>query len=266
MYIPVQISPFNEFNLRLSVPTGFDYEVTWKDSGSGIVYLDEKKIHLPIDEDNSILNVTYKNCQKYFLHQSGMEIRIKSYDIKYPEHIAAAIIIKETAKRFNYSDEWAIGVFEKIFTGNVFDHASSYIYAILKENEGEYYFNELENSLQYAQMLKNQGKTIIRVDKPFDIKTNEVKKEKLLQILDKSHQINWITFLHDLHIITNNKKLNLFLEELRAHELTTLVLPATDGWNYMIIVYFYQSKSKGMQAVIENLYDKFLNQSPVFVG
>lgn len=266
MYIPVQISPTNEFNLRLNIPTGFDYEITWKNSGDGIVYLDEKKILLPVEEDTSIINLTYKKCQKYFLQSSGMEIRIKSYDIKYPEHIAAAIIIKETAKRFHYPDEWAIGVFEKIFTGNVFDHASSYIYAILKENEGEYFFNEIDNSLQYAQMLKNQGKMAIRIDKPFDIKSNEVKKEKLLQILDKNHQINWITFLHDLHIITNNKKLNLFLEELRANELTTLVLPATDGWNYMIIVYFYNSKSKGMQALIEKLYQKYLDQPPVFVG
>jgi hypothetical protein len=79
-------------------------------------------------------------------------------------------------------------------------------------------------------------------------------------------QINWITFLHDMHIMTNNKKLNNFLEDLRANELTTLVLPATDGWNYLIIVYFYQSKSKGMQAIIEQLYKKYLDTAPVFIG
>ena len=93
-----------------------------------------------------------------------------------------------------------------------------------------------------------------------------VEKEKLLQILDRNHQINWITFLHDMHIMTSNKKLNNFLEDLRANELTTLVLPATDGWNYLIIVYFYQSKSKGMQAVIEQLYKKYLDMEPVFIG
>lgn len=266
MYIPVKISPKTDLNLHLSVPTGFDYEITWKKSTEGVIFLDEKKIVLPREEDSSILNLTYKKCQKYFLQTSGMEIRIKSYDLKYPEHIAAAIIIKETAKRFRYPDEWAIGVFEKLFTGNIFDQSSSYIYAILKENEGEYFFNEIDNSLQYAQLLKNQGKMILRIDKPFDIKTNEVEKEKLLQILDKNHQINWITFLHDMHIMTNNKKLNNFLEDLRANELTTLVLPATDGWNYLIIVYFYQSKSKGMQAVIEQLYKKYLDADPVFIG
>jgi hypothetical protein len=266
MFIPVKISPKPDLNLHLSVPTGFDYEITWKKSSEGVIFLDDKKIVLPKEEDSSILNLTYKKCQKYFLQTSGMEIRIKSYDLKYPEHIAAAIIIKETAKRFMYPDEWAIGVFEKIFTGNIFDHSSSYIYAILKENEGEFFYNEIDHSLQYAQLLKNQGKMILRVDKPFEIKTNEVEKEKLLQILDKNHQINWITFLHDMHIMTSNKKLNNFLEDLRANELTTLVLPATDGWNYLIIVYFYQSKSKGMQAIIEQLYHKYLDTQPVFIG
>jgi hypothetical protein len=266
MFIPVKISPKTDLNLHLSVPTGFDYEITWKKSSEGVIFLDDRKIVLPKEEDSSILNLTYKKCQKYFLQTSGMEIRIKSYDLKYPEHIAAAIIIKETAKRFMYPDEWAIGVFEKIFTGNIFDHSSSYIYAILKENEGEFFYNEIDHSLQYAQLLKNQGKMILRVDKPFEIKTNEVEKEKLLQILDKNHQINWITFLHDMHIMTSNKKLNNFLEDLRANELTTLVLPATDGWNYLIIVYFYQSKSKGMQAIIEQLYHKYLDTQPVFIG
>lgn len=266
MFIPVKISPKTDLDLRLSIPTGFDYEISWKKSSDGIVFLDDRKIILPIDEDTSIINLTYKKCQKYFLQNTGMEVRIKSYDIKYPEHIAAAIIIKETARKFNYPDEWAIGVFEKIFTGNIFDHASSYIYAILKENEGEYFFNEIDNSLQYAQLLKDQGKIILRVDKPFEIKTNEIEKEKLLTILDKSHRINWITFLHDMHIMTNNKKLNNFLEDLRANELTTLVLPATDGWNYLIIVYFYQHKSKGMQEIIQTLYKKCLDQSPVFIG
>jgi hypothetical protein len=153
MYIPVKISPKTDLNLHLSVPTGFDYEITWKKSTEGVIFFDERKIVLPREEDSSILNLTYKKCQKYFLQTSGMEIRIKSYDLKYPEHIAAAIIIKETAKRFRYPDEWAIGVFEKVFTGNVFDQSSSYIYAILKENEGEYFFNEIDNSLQYADQL-----------------------------------------------------------------------------------------------------------------
>lgn len=266
MFIPVKISPKTDLDLRLSIPTGFDYEISWKRSSEGVVFLDEKKILLPREEDNSILNLTYKKCSKYFLDNAGMEIKIKSYDLKYPEHIAAAIIIKETARKFNYADEWAIGVFEKVFTGDIFDHAASYIYAILKENEGEYFFNEVDNSLQYAQLLKDQGKLIIRIDKPFDIKTNEIEKDKLLQILDKSHKINWITFLHDMHIMTNQKKLNHFLEDLRANELTTLVLPATDGWNYLIIVYFYQHKSKGMQAIIEELYQKYLESAPVFIG
>jgi hypothetical protein len=266
MFIPVQISSKSHLDLRLSIPTGFDYEITWKKASEGVIFLDEKKIVLPREEDNSILNLTYKKCSKYFLQDSGMEIKIHSYSIKYPEHIAAAIIIKETAKKFHYPDEWAIGVFEKIFTGNIFDHAASYIYAILKENEGEYFFNEIDHSLQYAQLLKDQGKLIIRVDKPFEIKTNEVKKERLLQILDKSHRINWITFLHDMHMMTDQKKLNNFLEDLRANELTTLVLPATDGWNYLIIVYFYQHKSKGMQAIIEGLYQKYLGEAPVFIG
>ena len=266
MFIPVKISPKAELDLRLSVPTGFDYEITWKKSTEGVIFLDEKKIVLPREEDNSILNLAYKKCSSYFLQNTGMEIRIKSYDLKYPEHIAAAIIIKETAKRFNYPDEWAIGVFEKIFSGNIFDHAASYIYAILKENEGEYFFNEIDNSLQYAQLLKDQGKLILRVDQSFEIRTNEVKKEKLLQILDKNHKINWITFLHDMHILTNHENLNSFLEDVRAHELTTLVLPATDGWNYLIIVYFYQHKSKGMQEVLEKLYQKYLDARPVFIG
>ncbi len=266
MFIPVKISPKTDLDLRLSIPTGFDYEVVWKKSSDGVVFLDEKMIILPREEDTSILNLTYKKCQQYFLQNAGMEIRIKSYDLKYPEHIAAAIIIKETARKFNYADEWAIGVFEKVFTGNIFDHASSYIYAILKGNEGEYFFNEIDNSLQYAQLLKDQGKIIIRVDKPFEIKTNEIEKEKLLTILDKSHRINWITFLHDMHIMTNNKKLNGFLDELRDNELTTLVIPATDGWNYLIIVYFYQHKSKGMQEIIQKLYQKYLESSPVFIG
>ncbi len=266
MFIPVKISPIADLDLRLSIPTGFDYELDWMPSSGGVVFLDNRKIILPQEEDNSILNLTYKKCAKYFLQPTGMEVRIKSYDLKYPEHIAAAIIIKETAKRFRYSDEWAIGVFEKIFAGNVFDHAASYIYAILRENEGEYFFNEVDNSLQYAQLLKDQGKLILRVDKPFEIKSNEIEKEKLLQILSKNHQINWITFLHDMHLLTNSKKMNEFLDELRAHELTTLVLPATDGWNYLIIVYFYQHKSKGMQEVIEKLYQKYLGQPVVFVG
>jgi hypothetical protein len=266
MFIPVKISSRAELDLRLSIPTGFDYEITWKKSSEGVIFLDEKKIILPQEEDTSILNLAYKKCSKYFLQNAGMEIKIKSYDLKYPEHIAAAIIIKETARKFNYADEWAIGVFEKIFDGNIFDHASSYIYAILKENEGEYFFNEIDNSLQYAQLLKDQGKLIVRVDKPFDIKTNEIEKDKLLQILDKNHRINWITFLHDMHIRTNRNELNELMDELRSNELTTLVLPATDGWNYLIIVYFYQHKSKGMQAIIEALYKKYLDVRPVFVG
>jgi len=266
MFIPVKISPKTDLDLRLSVPTGFDYEVTWKKSSEGVIYLDDRRIVLPRDEDDSILNLTYKKCSKYFLQPTGMEIHIHSFDIKYPEHIAAAIIIKETARKFNYPDEWAIGVFEKIFTGNVFDHASSYIYAILKENEGEYFFNEIENSLQYAQLLKDQGKFIIRIDQPFDIKTNEVQKDKLMQILSRNHPMNWISFLHDMHIMTNQSRLNNFMEDLRSNELTTLVLPATDGWNYMIIVYFYRSKSKVMQTVIDEIYSKYLNVSPVFVG
>jgi hypothetical protein len=266
MFIPVQISPHGMLDLRLSVPTGFDYDIVWKTNTDGIIFFDEKKMILPRDEDDSIINRAYKKCSKYFLKSTGMEIKIKSYDLKYPEHIAAAIIIKETAKKFMYSDEWAIGVFEKIFEGNNFDHAASYIYAILRENEGEYFYNEVDNSLQYAQLLKDQGKLIIRVDKPFEIKTNELHQEKLFQILDNSHQINWITYLHDMHIITNQKKLNNFLDELRANELTTLVLPATDGWNYLIIVYFYRNKSKGMQAIIEKLYNKYMDMEPVFIG
>jgi len=266
MFLPVQISSQNHFDLRLSVPTGFDYEVSWKTKGSGVVHMDNKKILLPMDDDSSIINQAYKNCSKYFQHDSGLEIKIHQHDIKYAEHIAAAIIIKETAKRFNYSDEWAIGVFEKIFTGEVFDHAASYIYAILKENEGEFYFNELDNSLQFAQLLKDQGKCILRIDKPFEIKSNPVNRDKLLQILEKNNQINWITFLHDIHLITSNKKLNVFLEELRSNELTTLVLPATDGWNFFIIVYFYQHKYKRMQEVIDELFQKNLGSAPVFIG
>lgn len=266
MFIPVNITPKAELDLRVSVPTGFDYEINWIKKPGATILLDDKKIILPLEEDNSIINLTFKKCSKYFLKPEGLEIKINSHDIKYPEHIAAAILIKETAKKFNFSDEWAIGVFEKVFTGNVFDHASSYIYAILRENEGEYYFNEIENSLQYAQLLKDQGKLIMRIDKPFDIKSNSIQKDKLMQILSNHHQINWITFLHDMHLLTGDKKLNSFLEDLRAHELTTLVLPASDGWNYMIIVYFYRNKSKGMQDVIEKLFQKHIGKPPVFIG
>lgn len=266
MFIPVKITPKADLDLRVSIPTGFDYEINWIGKPGGTIILDNRKILLPQEEDNSIINLTFKNCSKYFLKPHGIEIKINSYDLKYPEHIAAAVIIKETARKFNFSDEWAIGVFEKVFTGDVFDHASSYIYAILKEHEGEYFYNEMDNSLQYAQMLKDQGKLILRIDKPFEIKSNSIQKDKLISILSNSHQINWITFLHDMHLLTGNKNLNHFLEDLRAHELTTLVLPANDGWNYMIIVYFYRNKSKGMQEVIEKLFQKHLNSPPVFIG
>lgn len=266
MFIPVKITPKADVDLRLSIPTGFDYEFNWVNKLGGTIYLDNRKIMLPQEDDHSIMNITFKKCSKYFLLPQGVELKIKSYDLKYPEHIAAAIIIKETARKFNFSDEWAIGVFEKLFSGNIFDHAASYIYAILKENEGEYFFNEMDNSLQYAQMLKDQGKLIIRIDKPFEIKSNSIQKEKLMNILSRNHQINWITFLHDMHLLTGDLKLNVFLEELRANELTTLVLPANDGWNYMIIVYFYRNKSKGMQDVIEKLFQKHVGIPPVFIG
>lgn len=266
MFIPVKISSASDINFRLSIPTGFDYDIEWKKDPKAVVYLDDKKILLPRDDDKSILNLTYKKCSKYFLSSTGMEFRVKSYDIKYPEHIAAAIIIKETARKFNYSDEWAVGVFENIFSGEVFDDASSYIYAILKENEGGFFFNELENSLQFAQLLPDQGRMVLRIDQSFEIKNRGIEKEKLLEILNKNHKINWIRFIHDLHIITNLPSLNDFMEELRANELTTLVIPATDGWNNLIITYFYQHKSKRMQDIIEMLYQKHLRTPAVFIS
>jgi hypothetical protein len=94
MFIPVKISPVADLDLRLSIPTGFDYELNWIPSSGGVVFLDNKKIMLPIEDDSSILNIAYMNCAKYFLKPGGMEVKIKSYDLKYPEHIAAAILIK----------------------------------------------------------------------------------------------------------------------------------------------------------------------------
>lgn len=265
MFIPVHISSLQGLDLMFNIPTGFDYEINWNKNQQAVIYLDDKKITLPRDEDDSIIHIAYQKCSKYFLSNSGIELKIKTYDISYPDHIAAAIIIKETARKFNYPDEWAISVFEKIFH-HQYDQASSYIYAILSENEGEYFYNEIENSLQYAHMLNDQGKLTLRYNGRFNIQSRNISKEQMLQVLSRHNHINWITLLHDMHILTDHPGLNAFLEDVRSNELTTLALPVTDGWNYFIIAYFYRHKSKRMQEVMEELYKKHLGQSAVFVG
>lgn len=259
MILPFKIS---NPNVHVSIPTGFDVEWNWSDQNIiSIKDQDNKKINI---SDSGLMYETIFFCKKYWKNFKGFQIDYHSFGLKHIEHIISCYIIKQTCILNGYSEEWLYTAYDKIYEKHDYGIDIAYLLAFVQEQEGLYFTNQ-DQKMVYHPFLKGHGKSIFKAPIKFSL-TNTINNNEIESMIDNSQISKLISTFHYSPKNTNIEKLNKFVLDIYTDEMTILTNPATDGFNQIIIVYYYIQKSKKMQDILTNKLTSHFNTEIQFLG